>query len=52
MTRRVNDQKGSVRFHCGSWTLRYRELDHATGTWKLRRVVLGKFKDEAAAQSG
>lgn len=44
MTRRVNDQKGSVRLRCGNWTLRYRELDHATGTWKPRRVVLGKFK--------
>ncbi|MFL6278384.1 MAG: tyrosine-type recombinase/integrase [Blastocatellia bacterium] len=49
MTRRVNDQKGNVQQHFGSWTLRFRELDRATGEWKTRRVVLGKLKDRDAA---
>jgi hypothetical protein len=49
MTRRKTHQKGSVKLHCGSWTLRYRELDHTTGRWKICRYVLGKFKDKKDA---
>lgn len=49
MTRRKNEQKGSVRLHYGVWTLRYRELDHATGVWNFCRVNLGKLKDKKAA---
>ena len=50
MTRKKTYQKGSVRFHFGNWTLRYRELDQTTGKWQTRRVVLGKFiKDKKGA---
>jgi integrase len=49
MTRRKSYQKGSVKPHNGSWTLRYRELDQTTGKWQTRRVVLGKFKDKKDA---
>ena len=49
MTRRKTYQRGSVRLHNGSWSLRYRELDHTTGKWKVRREVLGKFKDKKDA---
>src|SRR5687767_13884708 len=49
MTRRKTYQKGSVRLHNGSWTLRYRELDHTSGKWATRRTVLGKFKDKKDA---
>ena len=49
MTRKKTYQKGSVKLHRGSWTLRYRELDHATGRWNYCRVCLGKFKDKMAA---
>jgi integrase len=49
MTRRKTYQKGGVKLHNGSWTLRYRELDHTSGNWKPRREVLGKFKDKKDA---
>jgi integrase len=49
MTRKKTYQKGSVRLHYGNWTLRYRELDHLTGEWTTRRVILGKFKDKKTA---
>jgi integrase len=49
MTRRKTYQKGSVKLHNGSWTLRYRELDHTSKTWKIRRKVLGKFKNKTDA---
>ena len=49
MTRRKSHQKGSVKLHNGSWTLRYRELDHTTGKWQTRRKVLAKFKDKKDA---
>jgi integrase len=49
MTRRKTYQKGSVKPHNGSWTLRYRELDHTSGKWTTRREVLGKFKDKKDA---
>lgn len=49
MTRRKTYQVGSVKLHNGKWTLRYRELDHAQGKWKTRRIVLGKFKDRKDA---
>jgi integrase len=49
MTRRKSYQKGSVKLHNGSWSLRIRELDHTTGNWKTRRFVLGKFKSEKDA---
>ena len=43
-------QKGSVQLHNGQWTLRYRELDHATGKWKWPREILGQFKTKKAAR--
>jgi integrase len=49
MTRRNSYQKGSVKVHRDTWTLRYRELDHATGKWSKPRVELGKFKDKKDA---
>jgi integrase len=49
MTRRKSYQKGSVREHNGNWTLRIRELDHMTRSWKNLRVPLGEFKDKKAA---
>jgi integrase len=49
MTRRKSYQKGSVKLHNGSWTLRVREIDQTTGNWKMRRYVLGKFKDKKDA---
>jgi integrase len=49
MTQRKSYQKGSVKLHNGSWTLRYRELDHTSGNWTIRRKVLGKFKDKKDA---
>jgi hypothetical protein len=49
MTRRKSYQKGSVKLHNGNWTLRVRELDRTTGKWRLRRYVLGKFKDKKDA---
>ena len=49
MTRRKTYQRGSVKLHNGSWTLRYRELEQTTGKWQTRRVVLGKFKDKKDA---
>jgi integrase len=49
MTRKKTYQKGSVRLHYGSWSLRIRELDHTSGKWTTRRTVLGKFKDKKAA---
>src|SRR5689334_4658244 len=49
MTRRKSYQRGSVKPHNGSWSLRIRELDHTTGNWKTRRFVLGKFKKEKEA---
>jgi len=49
MTRRKTYQKGSVKPHNGSWTLRYREFDHTSGKWKIRREVLGKFKTKTDA---
>jgi hypothetical protein len=49
MTRRKSYQKGSVKPHNGSWSLRIRELDQTTGKWKTRRFVLGKFKSEKDA---
>ncbi|HWN98691.1 MAG TPA: tyrosine-type recombinase/integrase [Blastocatellia bacterium] len=48
MTRRSH-QKGSVELHNGQWSLRYRELNHATGEWTLKRVCLGEFKSKKAA---
>jgi integrase len=49
MTRRKSYQKGNVQFHNGQWTLRYRELDHSTSKWSLKREVLGEFKNKKAA---
>jgi integrase len=49
MTRKKTYQKGSVKLHRGSWTLRYREIDHTTGKWTFCRLVLGKFKDKKDA---
>jgi integrase len=49
MTRKKSYQKGSVKPHRGGWSLRYRELDHATGKWSKPRVELGKFKDKKDA---
>jgi integrase len=43
-------QKGSVQFHNGQWSLRYRELNHATGVWKSRREQLGKHPSKKAAR--
>jgi integrase len=49
MTRRKSYQKGNVELHNGQWTLRYRELDHASRKWILKREVLGEFKAKKAA---
>lgn len=49
MTRRRSHQKGSVELHNGQWTLRYRELNHATGRWTLKRESLGEFKSKKDA---
>lgn len=49
MTRKKSYQKGSVKLHRDTWTLRYRELDHTTGKWSKPRVDLGKFKDKKDA---
>lgn len=50
MTRkRKSYQRGNVALHFGAWTLRYRELDHRTGRWKVKRERLGKFKNKTAA---
>lgn len=49
MTRRKSHQKGSVKLHHGQWTLRYRELNHGTGKWTLKRECLGDFKGKKAA---
>jgi len=49
MTRRKSHQKGSVELHNGQWTLRYRELNHATGKWALKRECLGTFKSKKDA---
>lgn len=49
MTRRRSHQKGSVELHNGQWTVRYRELNHATGKWALKRECLGEFKSKKAA---
>jgi len=51
MTRsRICYQKGSVQLHNGQWSLRYRELNHATGTWRWRRERLGRFASKKAAR--
>jgi integrase len=50
MSHKKTFQKGSVELHNENWTLRYRELDHLSGKWKSCRKVLGKFKNEKAAQ--
>ncbi|MFL6213613.1 MAG: tyrosine recombinase XerC [Blastocatellia bacterium] len=50
MTRkRKSYQRGNVALHFGVWTLRYRELDHRTGKWLIKRERLGKFKNKKAA---
>lgn len=50
MTRkRKSYQRGNVALHYGVWTLRYRELDHRTGNWLIKRQRLGKFKNKTAA---
>ena len=49
MARRRSHQKGSVELHRGQWTLRARELNHATGKWTLKRECLGEFKSKKAA---
>jgi integrase len=49
MTRKKTYQKGSVKLHRGSWTLRIREIDHTTGKWKMRRYVLDNCKDKKDA---
>jgi len=51
MARRRSHQKGSVKKRGGQWTLRYRERDHSTGKWTLKRVPLGEFKNEKAARA-
>lgn len=51
MTRRKTYQKGAVIPLSGGYTLRYRELDHATGVWRNRSMALGKFKNITAARS-
>ncbi|MEN3334193.1 MAG: integrase [Blastocatellia bacterium] len=42
--RGVVEQKGSY------WTLRFRELDHRTGKWSMKRERLGVFKNKTAAR--
>ncbi len=49
MTRRKTYQKGSVKLHNSNWTLRIRELVHASGKWQMHRYNLGKFKDRKDA---
>lgn len=49
MARKKSYQKGSVRLHRDEWTLRYREFDHDSRKWNIKRVKLGKFKDKKAA---
>ncbi len=50
MTRRRSYQKGSVELHNGQWTVRYREFDHASRRWIIKREVLGKFKNKKEAR--
>ena len=49
MTRRRSYQKGSVELHNGQWTVRYREFNHTTRKWNLKRDPLGRCKDKKAA---
>jgi integrase len=49
MTRRRSHQKGTVERHNGQWTLRYREFDHTSRKWTMKRQVLGEFKDKKTA---
>lgn len=49
MTHRKTYQRGNVELRNGQWSLRYRELDHATGRYILKREALGKFKNKKAA---
>jgi integrase len=51
MTRRKTYQRGAVFFLGGGYTLRYRELDHASGKWVNRSMALGKFKNITAART-
>jgi integrase len=50
MARKKSYQRGSVKKHNGQWTLRYRELDHASGKWINKREILGDFKSEKEAR--
>ena len=52
MTRKRSYQKGSVAEkprNSGQWTLRFREFDHTTRRWVMKREVLGQFKSKKAA---
>jgi len=51
MSHRKSFQKGSVSLRNGVYTLRYRELDHYTGTWTNKREIIGKFKTEKEARN-
>ena len=53
ITRRKTYQRGSVSEKpkkSKNFSLRYRELDHKTGKWAVRRVALGKFDNISAAR--
>jgi hypothetical protein len=43
-------QKGSVQFHNGCWTVRYRERDHL-GNWKWKREKLPGCKGKKDAEN-
>ena len=50
MARKKSYQKGNVDLHNGRWTVRYREFDHASRKWVIKREVLGKFKNKKEAR--
>jgi len=50
MARRKTYQRGNVQLHNGVWTLRYRELNHATCKWFVKREKLGTFKSKKEAR--
>lgn len=45
MARRKSLQRGNLQWHNGCRTLRYREKDHRTGKWVMKRERLDSFAD-------
>jgi integrase len=47
---RTSYQKGTVEFHNGQWSVRYRERNHFTGRWTQRREYLSGARNQNDAR--